>query len=332
MAGEPEEPQPDGLPLGFEVVRKGYDQAQVDAHLRKLDAEFRIVTTDRDAAVDQAAQLTRELDDARARAERLRSQVRTLVSPPQTVQGMSERIQSMLRLAEDEVGEMLSRAETEVSKRLHDAEQRAAQIVAAARAEADEERAVARAEVKASEQACERARAELDAERWAAEETLAALARSEARERAEAWRESELKRQRVEEDFAIAMDQRRSEALASLAAERAESSRAIEKTRAAANTEAQHTIEAAEEKAQWILTKAERDVAELTELRYRLLEQLRDAHVELDRSIETLAALPERAQEGSPDAAFSSSNGDAPKKAAAPPPQTRRRAKAAANR
>ena len=316
--------------MGFEVVRKGYDQAQVDAHLRKLDAEFRILTTDRDAAVDQAAQLTRELDDARARAERLRSQVRTLVSPPQSVQDMSERIQSMLRLAEDEVAEMLSRAETEVSRRLHDAEQRAAQIVAGARAEADEERAVARAEVKASEQACERARAELDAERWAAEETLAALARSEAKERAEAWRESELKRQRVEEDFAIAMDQRRTEALAALASERAESSRAIEKTRSAANTEAQHTIEAAEEKAQWILTKAERDVAELTELRHRLLEQLRDARHELERSIETLASLPEspRAHE---DGAMGGSKAEAPVKTdAAPPPQTRRRAKATA--
>ena len=107
MAGDAAAPLP---PAGFEVVRRGYDQEQVEAHLRRLDAEMRILTTDRDAAVDQSAQLTRELDDSRARAERLRAQVRTLVSPQQSVQGMSERMRSMLRMAEDEVAEMLQRA------------------------------------------------------------------------------------------------------------------------------------------------------------------------------------------------------------------------------
>jgi len=86
MAGDAAAPLP---PAGFEVVRRGYDQQQVEAHLRRLDAEIRILTTDRDAAVDQSEQLTRELDDSRARAERLRAQVRTLVSPQQSVQGMS---------------------------------------------------------------------------------------------------------------------------------------------------------------------------------------------------------------------------------------------------
>ena len=108
MAQEPDLSPPDA---GFEVVRRGYDQGQVDNHLRRLDAEIQILATDRDAALDQSAQLARELDDARARAERLRVQVRSLVSPPQSVQGMSERMRSMLRLAEDEAGEMLSQAE-----------------------------------------------------------------------------------------------------------------------------------------------------------------------------------------------------------------------------
>ena len=100
------------------MVRRGYDQGQVDTHLRRLDAEIQILATDRDAALDQSAQLARELDDARARTERLRVQVRSLVSPPQSVQGMSERMRSMLRLAEDEAGEMLSQAEHEVKRRI----------------------------------------------------------------------------------------------------------------------------------------------------------------------------------------------------------------------
>ena len=40
---------------GFEVVSRGYDQVQVEEHLRRLDAEIRILVTDREAAVDQSA-------------------------------------------------------------------------------------------------------------------------------------------------------------------------------------------------------------------------------------------------------------------------------------
>ena len=52
-----------------------------------------------------------ELDDARARAERLRARSARLASPPQSVQGMSERMRSMLRLAEDEAADMLGQAD-----------------------------------------------------------------------------------------------------------------------------------------------------------------------------------------------------------------------------
>jgi hypothetical protein len=56
MSDDPAVPVPYA---GFEVVRKGYEQAQVDAHLRRLDAEIRILATDRDAAVDQSARARR---------------------------------------------------------------------------------------------------------------------------------------------------------------------------------------------------------------------------------------------------------------------------------
>jgi len=114
------------------VVRRGYDQGQVESHLRRLDAEIQILATDRDAALDQSAQLARELDEARARAERLRVQVRSLVSPPQSVQGMSERMRSMLRLAEDEAGEMLTQAAHEAAELRRDADAHAARVVATA--------------------------------------------------------------------------------------------------------------------------------------------------------------------------------------------------------
>ena len=130
------------------MVRRGYDQGQVDTHLRRLDAEIQILATDRDAALDQSAQLARELDEARARAERLRVQVRSLVSPPQSVQGMSERMRSMLRLAEDEAGEMLNQADHEAAQRRRDAEAHAAQVVAAAQEQAAALRAASQAEAE----------------------------------------------------------------------------------------------------------------------------------------------------------------------------------------
>jgi cell division septum initiation protein DivIVA len=86
MAHEPDLP-PTGA--AFEVVRRGYDQGQVDNHLRWLDTKIQILVTDREAALDQSAQLARELDDARGHAEQLRVQVRGLVNSPQSVQGWS---------------------------------------------------------------------------------------------------------------------------------------------------------------------------------------------------------------------------------------------------
>ena len=49
--------------------------------------------------------------------ENLRHQVRALAAPPESVQGMSDRVRAMLRLAEDEVAEMLGAAELEVGRR-----------------------------------------------------------------------------------------------------------------------------------------------------------------------------------------------------------------------
>ncbi|MGH3588116.1 MAG: hypothetical protein ACRDQ0_17565, partial [Pseudonocardia sp.] len=250
MAGQPAPPPSDA---GFEVVRKGYDQGQVDAHLRRLDAEVAILVTDRDAALAQAAQLVRELDEARVRAERLRAQVRTLASPQQSPQNTSERIRSMLRLAEDEVADMLARAETEANRRTKEADAQAAQVLAAARADAEEARQQGRADAEKVRQEIEREREEFDTERAAGLERLAAdrtateadlAARIETaeEERTRLWTDSESRRTTLEEDFSIAMDQRRAEALAALAAERDTAHLESERLRASAAAEGRAEI------------------------------------------------------------------------------------------
>src|SRR5690349_11604989 len=304
MAGDAVAPLP---PAGFEVVRRGYDQEQVEAHLRRLDAEMRILATDRDAAVDQSAQLTRELDDSRARAERLRAQVRTLVSPQQSVQGMSERMRSMLRMAEDEVAEMLQRAETEAAKNLHEAEQKAVAIVEDARAEVDAIRMQSKADAEAAEEADTRRRAELDAAereisdaraRLAAEqrehaEAAAAADADAERLRSDAWAESEARRHQVEADFRIAMDQRRKEALTALTAEQLATRTATEEMRERAHAEGRRMVEAAQQEAARIVADARAAVGRLREQRQRMVAQLAASRADLDAIVAALGPLPD---------------------------------------
>ncbi len=289
---------------GFEVVRRGYDQGQVEAHLRRLEAGFRLIATDRDAAVDQSAQLGRELDDARARAEKLRTQVRTLVSPPQSVQGISERMRAMLRMAEDEVGEMLDNAKTTVDQRVREAEAQAARTVSDARAEAEEVLVQAETTAERNTRGLVQERAELDTLRHTGAEALAeqratarySIAQQTAdaeQARATAWAESEARRAVIEEDFTLAMDQRRRESLTVLTAQRLDARRENEERRESSVTEARRTVADAERQAQSIIGEARRRVRELVALRARLVDQLGGARAVLDRSMASLAPLPE---------------------------------------
>ncbi|MER2092336.1 MAG: M protein, partial [Saccharopolyspora rectivirgula] len=109
----------DLLPLGsgFDLARKnGYDRAQVDEHLERLDAEIRLLTADRDAAVSQANDLSKQLEAARSEIESLRGQVERLAKPPTTMEGLSERLQRMLRLAQDEANDIRARAEEDAAQ------------------------------------------------------------------------------------------------------------------------------------------------------------------------------------------------------------------------
>ncbi len=302
MPADPVAPPSDGV---FTVGRRGYDPHQVDAHLRRLDAEIRILVADRDAAVDQAAQLGRDLEEARLRADRLRTQVRTMAARPSDVQGMSERMRTMLRLAEDEVADMLRRADAEVARRLAEADRAAEQVTGAGRREADRIVFAARSDAQASldeatrhraetDQACASDRRSLAEERAAAEHAIALAGERAEQERTSAWAESERRRATVEEDFSLAMDQRRAEALAAIQAERAQSEQWAQGTRAEATRQARAEITAAEETARRLVAEAQARVEELADVRSRIAAQLRGTQSQLSTAIDSLApeALP----------------------------------------
>ena len=90
----------------FDVVRRGYDRAQVEDTVDALQADLQILAADRDATTSQAEALAQALDSARGEIEELHDQLDRLSRAPISVKGMSERLQRMLRLAQDEAAEI----------------------------------------------------------------------------------------------------------------------------------------------------------------------------------------------------------------------------------
>lgn len=299
---------------GFDVVRRGYEPDQVDGHLHRVDTELRILGHDRDAAVDQAVQLQRELEAARVRTEKLRAQVRSLAVPPHDAQTMSERLRSMLHLAQDEVADMRARARDETDRLRSETEHEATQMLTSARAEADAllgeaRRAAEQTRTAAREQAdavigeanedarllheeIERCRAATRAEQDAAGADLAAAATAAARDRAERGAEAERRRAEVEQDFTIAMDQRRSEALTQLHRDREAAHAEVTGMRATATAEARQLVAVARTQTAELLSVARDRLEQLAALRERIVGQLGSAAVELSRVRADLESEP----------------------------------------
>ena len=217
---------------------------QVEEHLERLDKELKLIALDRDAATAQAADMAKQMGQARSEISDLRGQVNRLSAPPSTLEGLSERLQRMLRLAQDESNEIKARAESD-----------AGQI--RARAEADANSLRARYENLIAE--VDGRRVELETEhRELMEKARADIeARDKAAEAARNKLDSEAaaRRQQIEEDFEIAMASRRTESMRVLAEQEATSKaeaerRVREATDEAARVRAQVTEEATQLRAQ----------------------------------------------------------------------------------
>lgn len=276
----------------FSVARRGYDRGEVDDRIATLSAELASVASARDAAVAESRTLTRHLEAARtetrtvraasteahAEIDALRAQVVELSTIPSSVDGMSGRLQQMVRIAQDEVNDMRTRATTSASH-----------VLTLAQAEADELREQSEAE-----------RTAFEAQRRSAEESLRAqLEESRARldqlrndsEGQKARLEAELAdhRVRVEAEFAAEMDARRAALLEELAAlevrQRAEADRIAD----AAARDARQRIGEATTDAQRIRAEARKDVDNahrdlegLRSLQHQVAEQLTSVRALLD--------------------------------------------------
>lgn len=176
----------------FPIVMRGYDRDQVTDHIRRLDAELRMMASDRDSAHASADELQAHLDEARRRMRSLQEEVNTLSVPPTTVAGMTDRVSRMLQLATDEASEVRANAREEADETL-----------SVARQEAEDVRAdAASAATRTKELAQEHADALItDAEKRAAEIDAAAQERAE-----KSKRDAEDARRRAQEIVAAAED------------------------------------------------------------------------------------------------------------------------------
>jgi len=266
----------------FDIVRRGYDCAQVDYQLEQLRADLRIAVADRDAGAAQAAELTRALEAARGEIDDLRAQLKRLAAPPTTVEGMSERVVRMLRTAQNEAAETTAKATA---------------AAAAIRADVEREAAALRARYEQMIGEAQRRRSAMEAEneRTIAEarhrsEEIVALAAQRAKQHDA---ESAVHRRQVEEDFDIVMSARRRDATRELAQEEASSKAEAKRRIDEATDVARRLVTEADQTAVARVQEATRRVEALRTLRHQLTGQLQSVSSKLDEALRQLSPAPE---------------------------------------
>src|SRR3954463_1396324 len=100
----------------FTVAMRGYDRMEVETHLKRITSEVRLFAADRDAALRQADELAKQLDQARARIEELKGHVeQARQTPPAPAEPVGretpDQAKRALQLAEATAAETAQRAE-----------------------------------------------------------------------------------------------------------------------------------------------------------------------------------------------------------------------------
>lgn len=243
----------------FDLVRRGYSPEQVTAHLERLEYDLRITTANRDATNQRLTEFGAQLAAAQAEADMLRSQLDRTALEPVSMAHLSDRMQRMIRLAEEESGEIRARAESDADRlrgQLETAVAEAAEtragfdaerertrkqlaeqvngLIAEATSEAEDTRNLAQEEAgrllqeanTEAERTVAQANASASQELAEAKAAAATLVRDTAAERERLDAESLSRRSQTEEDFEISMTARRLDATRSIS-EREKTSAAL---------------------------------------------------------------------------------------------------------
>jgi cell division septum initiation protein DivIVA len=116
------------LRVDFDVVLRGYDRAQVQRFVRAIEADNRVLSTDRDAALAQAQDLTGRLERLRNEVAYLQSTVDELCRKPPDVNNVNRRLRRMVELATVEAEETMRRGQAAAERIRQSAAESARQL------------------------------------------------------------------------------------------------------------------------------------------------------------------------------------------------------------
>ncbi|OQO92815.1 cell division protein DivIVA [Saccharomonospora piscinae] len=140
----------------FATAFRGYDQAQVDEHLSTLREELASAARHRDDATASVAELTKALSYAQKELADSKTALARMVDDPAGPAAMTERVKTMMQLAEEEIAELRAKAEQDAADTREAAD---------AYAEKTRNKAQADAEQLAEQAAAERTRLDEEAQR-----------------------------------------------------------------------------------------------------------------------------------------------------------------------
>ncbi|WP_298180676.1 DivIVA domain-containing protein [Saccharomonospora sp.] len=155
----------------FATAFRGYEQVQVDEHVKKLTAELASATRHRDEATASVAELTKALSYAQKELADTKTALARMVEDPAGPAAMTERVKTMMQLAEEEIAELKAKAEREAADMRDAADAYAEKTRAKAQAEAEKLAADA---AKERDRLDEEARQRRENQREAVEKELAA--------------------------------------------------------------------------------------------------------------------------------------------------------------
>ncbi|MEJ7725746.1 MAG: cellulose-binding protein [Actinomycetes bacterium] len=304
-------------PRNFDVIRRGYAPQQVDETFAALVRDLTTLRNQRDAAQRQLAESESRIGQAVADAEQ-----------QQTYRGIGDRIERILRLAEEEADDLRTTTAAEIDRDRNLADQQIDRIRDQADVYAKERRAQADAEAASILEAARREAETMleDAERTSRirkdeAENLFELNRGKAAQAAADF-EITLSRRRdqAERDFTsrmeavasqLAANEQRSEAVGVEVAEmRSASERKSAQVAEAARAQADDLVREATARAARIRSEAERELASMVQRRDSINLQLTNVRQMLATLTGSSPPLDPIALQGEPEVAPATTDGE----------------------
>jgi chromosome segregation ATPase len=250
------------IPLGFDVVRHGFDRGQVQQHVANLESNLRLLTADRDAARAEVASLSREINA-------LRAQITDKTVPLSGNKEVHEKLRVMLEVTRAEAASITAQAQANAEKAF------AAAQKAATALRSRYEFLVADLEAQ---------QVQMQAEHASAMEQLRGqltqLSTDAENRRRRFGEQADAQHLQVEQEFASAM-----------AAKQAALDQEIASRRDVSEKEAARLVNDARIDAQRRTSEADQKVNQLTTLRQRVSERLRETGQLLTQSSTLLEPL-----------------------------------------